>query len=429
MPIKEAIIPIRQKIATQFPFFRDVYRILRWKGLQTARRAYIRTQSSVSGIHVDPYKIYWIDTDSIRYGIYAQIKGVPNTGMAAGVIKGGDWDRKAIPIDDITIIKSGKQKFSQGLKWEETSYYREMMDCISRGQTRRGCKTEEDVVNYYRKFDSLYEKIKNKGYKLQNEIRDTEFGGTSPVENEIAVHIDRNGHFLFCNGAHRLAIALALGIKHIPVNVSIRHKEWHEFCQQVMAHIKKNNGQTYQPIPHPDLEDIPSAHGEERFDIIKPHVPDGKVTILDIGANWGYFCQRFEDFGCDCYAVELEPENLYFMKKIKKANYKLFKVVGQSILTYKEKNDFDVVLALNIFHHFLKNKVDYDNLVSFLERIKMKMMFFEPHNPSESQMKGAYRNYDPEQFVNFILKHSGFSNADEIAIAKDGRPIYKLFQK
>jgi hypothetical protein len=176
MTFKKAIKQIRNKIATQFPFLRDGYRVIRWRILQAMRRIYIRNKSKILGLHEDPYKIYWIDTESIQYGIYEQIPGVPKTEMAAGIIKGGDWDRKAVPIDEISIIKSAKQKFISGLKWEETDYYREILDCISRGQTKRRCKTKEDVRSVPENLNTpLGGKSATSSARLRAQIRSREW--------------------------------------------------------------------------------------------------------------------------------------------------------------------------------------------------------------------------------------------------------------
>ena len=427
MDLKKIINSLRRYIANNFPFIRSFYRIVRWRILQAVRRTYVRNASKMGGLNVDPYKIFWIDTRLIKKGIYEQIQGVPNTACVAGVIKGGDWDRAAIPIDDIDIIKSAKQKFRQGLTWEETEYYQNIIQGMTKGMPRRGCNNKEDVTAYFKRFDHLYEQIKKHGYKQQNEIVEPEFGWSYTPENEIAVHIDRDGHILFCNGAHRFSIALALDIKRIPVKVCIRHKKWHEFSCELLEYMKRNKGTVYQPITHPDLQHMPSAHCEERFEFISPHIPSGSSRLLDLGANWGYFCHRFEDIGYECHAVENDPENFYFLKKLKEAEYRNFKIIDQSILAYKDNDTFDVVLALNIFHHFLKKKEDYDALIAFLQRIKIKMMIFEPHDPSEPQMETAYRNYEPELFVNFIKKHANFKYYNKIATARDGRSIYKLY--
>ena len=114
MDFKKTINTLRRYIANNFPFIRSFYRIVRWRILQAVRRTYVRNASKMGGLHVDPYKIFWIDTRLIKKGIYEQIQGVPNTACVAGVIKGGDWDRAAIPIDDISTLLS--QRFRKEMK-------------------------------------------------------------------------------------------------------------------------------------------------------------------------------------------------------------------------------------------------------------------------------------------------------------------------
>ena len=419
---------IRRLIATKYPFLQRWKRAIQWRVTTPIRRASIRRKVNKSGFHADPYQIYWISPGVLKHAIYRQIDGVPNTAVVAGVTKGGSWDKQTVLVQDMAIIRGAKERFTDGKDWEETDYYRIHLEKITEGETWRGCKNKNDLDEYFRKYDQLYEQIKTNGYKPQSELLAPEFAGTSPAENEIAVHIDRDGRFIFCNGAHRLGIALALGTEKIPVKVCLRHTEWHEFCLDILAHAENNDGKVYQPIIHPDLRHIPSAHGEERLGIIRDHLPEHKGTLLDIGANWGYFCHRFEELGFDCYAVEFDPANQYFLKKLNTAESREFKVITKSILDYHAASHFDVVLALNIFHHFLKHEDDYHALVDFLQRTEMAMMIFEPHHTSEPQMVNAYRNYEPEEFVQFVLKSSGFNHSKLIGKAEDERPIYKLWK-
>ena len=116
------------------------------------------------------------------------------------------------------------------------------------------------------------------------------------------------------------------------------------------------------------------------------------------------------------------------MEKLKIASDCRFKIITTSIFAYDDKHNFDVVLALNIFHHFLKKKEDYHRLINFLQKLDTKTMFFEPHHTSEPQMINAYRNYEPDEFVQFILKHSTLKSSDLIGKAEDERPIYRLWQ-
>ena len=146
---------------------------------------------------------------------------------------------------------------------------------------------------------------------------------------------------------------------------------------------------------------------------------------MDIGANLGYFCHKFEDEGFDCYAFEISERYLYLMKKLKRAENKKFKIIEKSVLDIEGELNFDVVLALNIFHHFLKEEEIYNKFIEFLGRLKAKEMFFQSHRVGEPQMKSAFKNFRPHEFADFILEHSNFQSYKLIGEDK-GRLIYKF---
>ena len=54
-------------------------------------------------------------------------------------------------------------------------------------------------------------------------------------------------------------------------------------------------------------------------------------------------------------------------------------------------------------------------------------MYFQPHKPGEPQMKGAYKDYSEDEFVEFILQTSKLTKARLIGTASDGRKIYRLY--
>jgi len=85
-------------------------------------------------------------------------------------------------------------------------------------------------------------------------------------------------------------------------------------------------------------------------------------------------------------------------------------------------------LALNIFHHFLKTEETYRSLVEFLHWIKTDIMYFEPHSPHESQMEGAYRNFNNREFVEFFSENIGLKSIEQIGIVEENRVIYKLMK-
>lgn len=176
---------------------------------------------------------------------------------------------------------------------------------------------------------------------------------------------------------------------------------------------------------HPDLKDIPSAKGHERWDLISKNLPFYRGSMLDIGANWGYFCHKFEDLGFICYAVENSPQELYFLNKGKRIGNRRFEIIPKSIFEIERKR-YDVVLALSIFHHFLKSKQDYDKLSRFLSELDTKIMFFEPHQFNSPQMENAYINYNENDFINYILGNSSLNKYRLLGRLKDGRSLYLL---
>jgi 2-polyprenyl-3-methyl-5-hydroxy-6-metoxy-1,4-benzoquinol methylase len=244
--------------------------------------------------------------------------------------------------------------------------------------------------------------------------------------NEITVAIGREGDFMLANGLRALLTARKLQVQLIPVAIIARHLRWQELRKELYALALEKR--LYQPATHPDL-DIPAEHPcEDRFKIIRDNLSAQKGKILDIGADFGYFCHRFEELGFECYAVENDLKNLYYLRKLKRATGAKFKIVPEGIFEWEGSKalQFDVVLALNIFHHFLKRKKSYAKLIDLLKGLQMKELFFEPHFSNERQMKNAYKNYTEEEFVEFILQNSQLRRAKLVGTATDGRQLYKL---
>jgi hypothetical protein len=94
-----------------------------------------------------------------------------------------------------------------------------------------------------------------------------------------------------------------------------------------------------------------------------------------------------------------------------------------------QKQSFSVTLALNIFHHFIKTPEFHNKLTLLLNNLDTQVMIFESHNTQEKQMNGAYKNYSPLEFVNFIIEESSLNYYEEITtIQEDGRTIFKLYK-
>jgi len=388
-------------------------------------RVFIRTRRWAKSF--DANQIYWIAPGKIEYALVFRKIGEYDKYKDRGKVIGGNWDRKRVKFAEFGagVLKGFDDRFIRGMLWEDTEFYKFSLDCISRGFAIWGCRNKTELDARCKYLDYLFHTIKVSGYKAQEEISEQK-GGVYRDEDEVTVRIGRDGALLFEDGQHRLAIAKLLGMDRIPVKITARHSKWYGFRREILDYAKVNGGKIYQPITHPDLADVPSAYGDERFELIKAHLPIKTGSLLDIGANWGYFCHKFEEIGFDCYAVESDTKALYFLEKLRQSENRKFKVIRESIFEYRDKTDFDVVLALNVFHHFTNTEGTFLKLIELLKRLNVKSMFFQAGLPDSHQIQEAYRNFTPNEFVKFILDNSCLDEATLIGHTNDKRPIYTL---
>lgn len=382
----------------------------------------VKSRTSRWSDALDVNRTYWVNPDHIEYACI--LKRYDKYGDRGKVV-GGKWDQKRVRFEELDVFRAFEDRFIYGRRWEETDFYRRIMNNISNGKPMWGCRNKIELNQRCKYLEWLYHDVKENGYRSQ-EVISREEKDPYKGEDEITIRIGHEGALLFEDGRHRLAIAKLLNIDKIPIKVTARHSNWYQFRQEVIDYACTHRGKLYSAITHPDLSDIPTIHGEERFEIIKAHLPIQRGDLLDIGAHWGYFCHRFEEEGFNCYAIEEDATSRYFLEKLKKAENRKFKIIYGSIFDYHDKVNFDVVIVFNILHHFLKTEETYYKLIELLNRLDMKVMFFQAHLPDSPQMKGAYRNYDCDEFINFILENSRLNDVMYVNKAKDGRPIYRL---
>ena len=247
----------------------------------------------------------------------------------------------------------------------------------------------------------------------------------SDGEGHVVVTFDRRGRTCLVSGRRALEEALDAD-ESVAATVAWRHTRWARLARQVMGYAQQRGGSAYQPYLHPDLAQIPSDHGHERFDLLLAALPIHSGTLLDLGANSGYFCHRFEAAGFDCTAVERSEKEAYFLTALRDACGQRFTVLKGSLTEVELPTRPDVVLALNIFHHFLKTESAYRDLSTFMKRLHPRFMLFESHLPDEAQMAKAHRNMTPTEFAEWVRRTGGFATARELGRATDGRPVFLL---
>ncbi len=417
------MIPIRKALRKIKPFQK-----LKWKADFLVWKARVNRQSKYTSTFYDVYKTYWIDPARIKQSIRpGHLDGpeVVHEGLnEIGRIDDGSWDLQTIPFESLDVFQSFKRHFEDGKDWKKTALYARGAGYIQSGRSRWDCSTLEELEKRLHGFDRMFREIKEIGYRSKDELHTSNMYGK---EDEIMVHIGRDGDYIFANGRHRLSLAKIAKVREVPVKVGRRHKDWVMFRCEILEYANGRSGKNvYQPLAHPDLSDIPSSHGWTRWKVIEPHVPRSGGTLLDVGAHWGFFSHCFEELGFDCTAVERMPNDVYFLSKLCRAENRRFKVVESNIFDVRLEREYDIVIALNIFHHFLKEKELYENLISFLESLKTRIMFFQPHLVDEQQMQNSYKNYSEKEFVEFIQSKARLPKVTLLGQDDDGRSIYKI---
>jgi len=155
---------------------------------------------------------------------------------------------------------------------------------------------------------------------------------------------------------------------------------------------------TYQPLPWLGLTGGRRARGcVRRLDAIRRQLDKAGIrprTVLDVGANVGFFSLSFAEAGADAYAVEGEERNLRLGLM---ASKRLIPGSGSfvAIARWCDRENIsalpscDVTLCLSVWHHWVRHfgiDAATDMLKSLLARTK-GVLFFDS---GEREMPVSY---------------------------------------
>lgn len=404
-----------------------------------------RMRQHLAGVSLpDPRTVYSIDPRRIEYATCLDNGSpdwedwvLPQQGSVQPV-RGGDWDALRHRVSEMRICQAVQARVRHGTAWSSSDYYAAAVRQIESGRMLWGCRSRADFDAHCARIDKLIESISRDGYRSAAERPGDARIDTATGHTEVLVNLSRDGLPLFQDGRHRLAIALALGLPNIPVQIFVRHAEWQAFREYLLRMAGREDGGAssagflYQRAEHFDLADIPAAHGcEDRWQAICGYLPTGAGgRALDIGCNLGFICHRLEEQDYEAVGIEYLPEVAYAARRIAKAAGRCFGVIQGDVLdeaTLRPAGtDFDVVVALSIFHHFIKTESGYRRLRELLGRLRIGTLFFEPHRPDESQMQGAYANPGPEEFAELVAGWAGMNRIEPIYTADDGRIVFAI---
>jgi hypothetical protein len=206
----------------------------------------------------DPYKLLYVDPESIQYHVNRM-----STPRVFGTVAGGDWDQQREPFSEVDIYESLVQRFRHGASWEDTEIFETLLEEPDGRLWTRVCESDVERRSRLREIDELYQAISVNGYLTQRQLLEQNPAATSvlnneechPILNEIGVNIGRDGTLLWRHrGLHRLSITKILGLDRVPVLVLARHREWQKLREQP-------NKAEKSVLSHPDLQDITNDQG------------------------------------------------------------------------------------------------------------------------------------------------------------------------
>ncbi len=358
-------------------------------------------------VYYDPTVVRPFNSRSVKFG-------------EGGLVCGGDWDSKLIPKD---FIDTEETRFSHSLKavlhgasWENTDYHRYILRKIKTRGRAFGCKSVQDIPKRLDHDLCLYNSILKDGVVHQKN------------NDDISIMVDRYGRCFFHDGGHRLAIARILNLTSIPAKVVCRHKLWVDSAKDVFRYAAKKKG-LYASVNHFDFNQLKVYH-PGRVDIIHKNSLFKKGSLVDIGSHWGYIPSMLEELGYKCTAVEGNTGHVKFMKMFRRANMQKFEIYEGALFKFHGagKIVYDTMLALNIFHHFLKTEPLFIKLGEFLRRTSVKEMFFESSSGTERGLKGAFVDFTPDEFLQFVKDNAGLSNHNKLMTLDTGRVLFHIFK-
>lgn len=159
------------------------------------------------------------------------------------VIK-GNWDKKTIPIHEITRIELLKNIFEN---YENKSLREKNIITLEQWLQKNTYKDQRGIKKEIEQIDPFYNSIKKHGFKSFVEKKFIFF--KYKEKSGIRISIGRNGEIFWIGSHHRMAIVRALKIKKIPAIVFYRHYDW----QNKRLEMVKNNSYL-EYAEHPDIQ-------------------------------------------------------------------------------------------------------------------------------------------------------------------------------
>jgi hypothetical protein len=180
--------------------------------------------------------------------------------MGTSFLDAADWSAVVAPIDHSPIHREMSELVAAGADYRDTQAYRNLVYAIEVGRpsARNGVRitTTDEIEAYFHYCRDLIKSARKRGvvrhkasgafHRLRVKHRDARSPKLDSSERDIGVAITADGELVrHLGGKHRTAIAQALKLPSLPVEIRLVHVQW--IAEQVQrtglpAHVALKHG-------------------------------------------------------------------------------------------------------------------------------------------------------------------------------------------
>lgn len=184
----------------------------------------------------------WIDPSSLQHRLSDFVEDAGDARwIGSYFLDGADWSAAVKPLRSSPTHREMTELVEAGLDFREVRRYRRLQRVIEGGRPKQRSgaliSTVEELDGYFRYCVALARSLREHGVAPRSEARrlrlpfferrHTWFRPLELTERDIGVAIDRDGRLIrHLGGKHRTALAQALGVARIPVEVRMVHVDW-----------------------------------------------------------------------------------------------------------------------------------------------------------------------------------------------------------
>lgn len=214
-----------------------------------------------------------------------------------------------------------------------------------------------------------------------------------------------------------------------------------ELRQQVMAAVaavgrgeyrdgsSTQEGRPYQPIPFNEFADVPAQKPEpveREWRLIAPTIPATAKSLLDVGANIGFYSWKLAKAGfADVVAVETDPANLAVLNALRAWSGLAQVAVATDLDAVLDwRRHFDVGLMLNVHHWIVKDR-GFDATTRLMWRIarQVDVLYFQTAHRGQASLYCVDELDGPLAVANH-LHDVGFADVELLSASQHGDARY-----